>query len=350
MKSSFISSSALQNAMMLTIRQSQNQLIKSTQESVTQTYADVGLSLGGFAARSVDFNREVSRIEALKDSNSTVSGRLESSQNSLDLMAKAAQDMFDKITALRGGQESGSIELSIDSAQAGLASMINAGNTMVNGEYLFAGINTDVQPLTDQSSTAIADIQTAFQTYWSTTLGHASASEVTGQEMEDFITNTVEPMFSAANWTDPTTGWSKASSQNMTSRINNSEVIESSTNANTDAMRYFALASMTTSALLDQGLGADALNAVSDKAISYSRQAMDGLTNVQGQLGLSQERVEKADDALDAQKNIIQNKIVDLVGVDQGEAATQVKTLQNQLETAYTLVSKIQQLSLVNYL
>ncbi|MGO7360529.1 flagellin, partial [Rhizobium ruizarguesonis] len=37
-------------------------------------------------------------------------------------------------------------------------------------------------------------------------------------------------------------------------------------------------------------------------------------------------------------------------GVDPYEASTLVKTLETQLETAYTIVSKIQQLSLVNYL
>jgi len=66
--------------------------------------------------------------------------------------------------------------------------------------------------------------------------------------------------------------------------------------------------------------------------------------------GLSQERVEKANDALDAQANIMQTKLVDIQGVDPYEASTLVKTLETQLETAYTIVSKIQQLSLVNYL
>jgi flagellar hook-associated protein 3 FlgL len=157
-------------------------------------------------------------------------------------------------------------------------------------------------------------------------------------------------MFSEAAWTDPTTGWSKASSQNMTSRISNSEVVESSTNANSEGMRYFALATVVTSALMGQSLSTDAMSAVSSKAITYTTRATSGIVTQGSQLGLSQERVEKANDALDAQANIMQTKLVDIQGVDPYEASTLVKTLETQLETAYTIVSKIQQLSLVNYL
>ncbi|RWX20584.1 flagellar hook-associated family protein, partial [Rhizobium leguminosarum] len=242
----------------------------------------------------------------------------------------------------------GSITVAIQSATSARSTMMDTANTMVNGEYLFSGINTDVQPLTDKTTATSAAIVTQLNTY-ATGLGKA-VSDLTGAEMSTFITTTVEPMFSETAWTDPTTGWSQASSQNMTSRISNSEVIESSTNANSEGMRYFALASVMTSALLGQNLSSDAMSTVSKQAISYTTKATSGLVTQASQLGLSQERVKKSNDALDAQSNIIKNKLVDLQGVDPYEASTLVKTLETQLETAYTIVSKIQQLSLVNYL
>ena len=52
--------------------------------------------------------------------------------------------------------------------------------------------------------------------------------------------------------------------------------------------------------------------------------------------------------AVDAQ--VAQHRDAQEQGVDPYEASTLVKTLETQLETAYTIVSKIQQLSLVNYL
>ncbi|MGZ2406326.1 flagellar hook-associated family protein [Rhizobium ruizarguesonis] len=348
MKSSFISSSAIQNAMRLTIRQAQNQMTKATMEATTGVYADIGVSLGGNAARSVDFSREVDRIASIKSSNSLVTARMESSQLGLSKMKDVGDGLVSKLTALQGSHDPGSVTVAIQSATSALSTMMDTANTMVNGEYLFSGINTDVQPLTDKTTATSAAIVTQLNTY-ATGLGKA-VSDLTGAEMSTFITTTVEPMFSETAWTDPTTGWSQASSQNMTSRISNSEVIESSTNANSEGMRYFALASVMTSALLGQGLSSDAMSMVSKQAISYTTKATSGLVTQASQLGLSQERVKKSNDALDAQSNIIKNKLVDLQGVDPYEASTLVKTLETQLETAYTIVSKIQQLSLVNYL
>ncbi|MGO6816457.1 flagellar hook-associated family protein [Rhizobium leguminosarum] len=348
MKSSFISSSAIQNAMRLTIRQAQNQMTKATMEATTGVYADIGISLGGNAARSVDFSREVDRIDSIKSSNSLVTARMESSQLGLSKMKDVGDGLVSKLTALQGSHDPGSITVAIQSATSALSTMMDTANTMVNGEYLFSGINTDVQPLTDKTTATSAAIVTQLNTY-ATGLGKA-VSDLTGAEMSTFITTTVEPMFSQAAWTDPTTGWSQASSQNMTSRISNSEVIESSTNANSEGMRYFALASVMTSALFGQDLSSDAMSTVSKQAISYTTKATSGLVTQASQLGLSQERVKKSNDALDAQSNIIKNKLVDLQGVDPYEASTLVKTLETQLETAYTIVSKIQQLSLVNYL
>jgi flagellar hook-associated protein 3 FlgL len=378
MKSSFISSSAIQNAMRMTIRQAQNQMTKSSLEATTGVYADIGLSLGGGAAKSIDFNREIDRVASIKDSNAIVEARMESSQVGLTKMKSAGDDLVKSLTALQGSTTPGNITVTLQAASNALSAMMDTGNSMVSGEYLFAGINTDVQPLTDQTAPASTAIQTNLKAYASGLTNpdgtQKSVDQLSGAEMDTFITNFVKPMFAQDTFSPtstpaafPTTpaptpplayvtsppawsDWSSASNQNMTSRISNSEVIVSSTNANSDGMRYIAMATVMTSALMTQGLSTDAMAKVSEKAITFTAQATTGIITQASQLGLSQERVSKANDALDAQSDIMKNKLVDLVGVDQYEASTLVKTLETQLETAYTIVSKIQQLSLVNYL
>src|SRR5262249_1946792 len=154
-------------------------------------------------------------------------------------------------------------------------------------------------PLVDQTDDFTTEINNRLASYMGAN-GIASTGDMTSDQMTDFITTEVEPMFtddsqpSPYNWAS----WSNASDQNMTSRINNSEVVESSTNTNEPGMRYFALASVISTALMSQGFNAAALNAVSTQAISYTRQGIDGLNDQQSQLGLSQARVTKANDAL----------------------------------------------------
>ena len=345
MKLSFISSTAIQNSMRQTIRQAQNEMTDASTEATTGVYADIGVSLGSGTASSVNLTRDVTRIDSILSSNSVVNQRMTSSQTALSDMSSQAQKFMDQLVALRGNSDDSSIQLTQQTATATMSSFVADANTMVNGEYLFAGTNTDVQPMTDNSTAATTAIQSALSDY--ATAQGVAISDLTGDQMKDFITNVAEPLVTSdSSWSD----WSSASDQNMSSRISNSEVIESSTNANATGMRYLALSTTVANALMGQGLSQDALNAVTDQATSYARQAIDGLNNQASQLGLSQARLTDANTSLNAQKTIINTNISDLTGVDAYEASTKVNSLQTQLETAYTIASKIQQLSLVNYL
>lgn len=348
MKLSFVSSTALATSLRQTINQSQTRLITASTEATTGTYADLGASLGSGAATSINLRTAIDQAASLKANNSVVSVRLDASQSALSSLQDVADSLVSNLTALQGSQDSTSLTVAQQSASDTISQLISSANTMVNGEYLFAGTNVDVAPLTDQSASVTSAISDALQSYASG-LGK-SVNELTGDEMTTFISDTVEPMFSETAWTDSSSGWSSASSTNMTSRISTSETVTSSTNANSEGMRYLALAATVISAIGSQDISADALSAVTSSAISYASQASSALVTQQSVLGLSQERVEKANDALDAQSSLLTTRLSDLQGVDTYEASTLVNTLQTQLETAYTLVSKLQSLSLVNYL
>ncbi|MGY5778614.1 flagellar hook-associated family protein [Rhizobium sp. LEGMi135b] len=349
MKLSFISSTAIQNAMRQTIRQAQNEMTSASTEATTGVYADIGVALGSSTSLNVNLTREVSRIDSILSSNSIANQRMTTSQTALTGMGTQAQNLMDQLVALSGNTDGSSVALAQQTATSTLSSVIASANTMVNGEYLFAGTNTDVQPMTDNSSATNADIQSKLATYMSSQSPAVTASTISAAQINDFITNTVAPMFTSdTGWAN----WSSASDQNMTSRINNSEVIETSTNSNSSGMRYLALATSVTNALMGTppGLNQSAVNAVTQQAISYTRQSIDGLNSQASQLGLSQSRLSDANTTLNSQKTILNTSIGDLTGVDPYEASTKVNSLQTQLETAYTIVSKIQQLSLVNYL
>jgi len=360
MKLSAISSSAIQNAMRLTITQSQNQMTQASVEATSGVYADMGLSLGGNISQSIDMTRDMSRIDSIISSNSVATARMTASQTAMTDMTTNAQSYLDQLVALQGNQDGSSTALTQTTATSTLSSFMADANTMLNGQYIFAGTNTDVQPVTDQSTAVNTAIQTNLQAY--ATMNGTTVDGLTGTQMTDFITNYVAPAFTgvAAVPTPSTTSdfvtipdwssWSSASDQNQSSRINNSEVVDTSTNTNSSGMRYLALSATVANALMSQGISTDAVNAATNSAISYSRQAIDGINAQASQMGLSQSRVTKADDALNAQKDIMNTQITNLQGVDPYEASTKVNSLETQLETAYTIVSKIQQLSLVNYL
>ena len=63
-----------------------------------------------------------------------------------------------------------------------------------------------------------------------------------------------------------------------------------------------------------------------------------------------QQQISGATDKLRLQHDIFNQQIVNMEKVDPAEASVRVNTLQNQLETALSLTSRLQKISLINYL
>ena len=134
------------------------------------------------------------------------------------------------------------------------------------------------------------------------------------------------------------------------SRISSSEAVQSSTNTNAEGMRYAALGLVLGQELLALDINEATRKTVSDAAIDYMGRAISGIDGERSKLGISESRVKQANTSLDAQITILSTSIKDMEGIDTYEAATRVTTLESQLSLAYTLTSRIQNLSLLNYL
>ncbi len=345
MKTSFVSNLAVQNAMRLTIQQGQAELLKLQTEVTTGRHADVGLALGSSAARSVSLQRELARLGTLVDTNSVVTQRLAASQSALSAMAEAAQQVRNTLVTFKGNEAADQLAIQKTEIQSAMSAFSSAANLSFNGEFLFAGINTDVRPLEDYNAAAKSTFDTALATYMSAN-GITSMSDFTKAQMEDFITNTLEPLYD----TEWAADWSKASSQNMTSRISTTEVVQSSTNATTEGFRKFALASVIALELMDENVSSEVRAYIGEAALGYVEQANTQITAERSTLGISEARVKKANTSLQAQIKLINTHITDLEGVDTYEASTRMNTLLTQVETSYTLTARIQRLSLIDFL
>ncbi|TIV95810.1 MAG: flagellar hook-associated family protein, partial [Mesorhizobium sp.] len=147
MKATGVSSAAISNALRYQQAKMQAELIKATKESQTGTVADIGLALGSRTTQAVTFQRDLDRLNGIVDSNALVTARLKSTQDSLGQIANSAQSFLSALTSGVSGDSSTSI-LRTAGASA-LQQMTGILNTSVNGEYLFAGTNTDVKPIDD---------------------------------------------------------------------------------------------------------------------------------------------------------------------------------------------------------
>lgn len=342
MKTTSISTLALSQSMQSTVSNAMTEVTKLQDEAVTGTYSDVGLALGTKTSTDLDYTRESARLQSIVDSNSFAETRMDASQLALTNISDAGQSLLDSLTALGGNSDVNSLQVASDSATSVLENFVGYANTAANGEYLFSGISTDVQPFDDDFITNVTgDFNTAFSDYMSAN-GIASAGDVTADQMTDFLSD-YESSFDLSNYTD-------ASDTVMSTRISSSETVDTSTSATSDGFKNLVLASVVSSQLTNAGLSSGALQVVSENATQYAGTAISGVTAQASALGLSQERVDKANTYMNNQITIINTQLSDLVGVDTDDASVRLSTLLNQVETSYSITSKILGMSLADYL
>ncbi|MBC7280339.1 flagellar hook-associated family protein [Hoeflea sp.] len=350
MKVSFISNLAMQNSMRLTISRGQNEVQALQQEIVTGRHADIGLALGAKTSNSVSLHQDISRLKTIQDSNALVTQRLSASQSALNLMADSAQQMLEAFITVNGSNDANNLLIARRDVESSLGSFTVAVNTSSNGEYLFSGINSNTKPVEDYfeaGSTPKAAFDALFAGHFTFSQDDPLAAGITVAQMDDFLTNVLEPAFSGADWTND---WSNASDTNFSSRILNNEVVDSGANANADGMRDFALAAVVGIELLGSAINSDVRVALNAKAIEYAGRAVTGIDNQRSSLGVAENRVTKANVALASQIKIITVHLGEVEGVDAYEASTRMQTLLDQVETSYALTARIQQMSLMNYL
>jgi flagellar hook-associated protein 3 FlgL len=363
MKTSFVSTMAVQNAMRLSIQQGQTEIVKLQEEATTSIYADTGAALGSSTARVVNLKDELARLSNLRDTNALVTQRLSTSQLAVESMRSTAEELNTTLFTSMGVDDATRLASTTNAIQSTINAFFVAANTQSNGGYLLSGINSDARALTpyDENTAAKASFQAAFESFRDENNADPSKKPVTTyrdftkEQMTDFLKTKIEPLYMGdPNGAPPTDkwkeDWSKASDINVSSRISASEVVTSTTNANQMGVRRVVMAGVIATELLGADLTSEARSVVNRVAQDYTQQGISGLINMASDLGTSEGRVTKANTLLDSQKDLLSTSVTDLEGVDPYEASTRMKALLTQIETSYTLTARIQQLSLINFL
>ena len=348
MKISFVSSQAISKALSYQLMRLQSDLAKAQTEVTSGKYNDVGVALGARTGQAVALNRDIDRLNGMVDTNSLVATRLDATQEALSRITSEAESFLSALTV--GG--SGDTERQILQANGNntLETLTSVLNTSLNGEYIFAGVNTDVKPINDYGADGAANkaaFDAAFLAHFGFTQTDAAAEAITADEMTAFLDNVVEPMFSGPEWE---ANWSNATDETITSRIALNETAETSVSAGTEGMRKLAMATSLIADLLKTPLNANAQTALVERTRTLVGEAISDIQNVQAKVGLVQTRVNDASDRLSMQVDIMTTNLNDLQGVDPYEASTRVNNLLAQIETSYALTARIQQLSLLDYL
>jgi flagellar hook-associated protein 3 FlgL len=235
--------------------------------------------------------------------------------------------------------------------QSGLQSLISGANTTSGDQYVFGGINSAVAPVADYYSTPASAAKTAVDQAFQTTFGvlpsDPGAANISASDMQSFLSGPFAALFQGASWS---ADWSSASGVNTSAEIAPGQTVTTSTNANQPGFQQLAEAYAMLSEFGGSALSSDAQQAVATAASSLVSQGVDSMINVQAELGSTQSAVTNANNVMSSQLTILQDQVGNLDNVNTTATATQITSLTNQIQMAYELTSRLQQLNLAQYL
>lgn len=348
MKTQSVSSYMLSNATRNIIAKAQAELVRAQTEATTGFVFDTGLALGSRTGQSISLRKEHDRLTVLTETNGLIAERMTASQNALGNVIKGSQDFLGNLTAMRGATTGRSVL--VDKAKGLMQTATDLVNTSYNGEYIFAGENTDIKPLGSYGAAgdpARAAVLQSFQDYFGFPTTDPQVASITAAAMKDYLNTSFAGEFDAGSWS---TNFSAASDTLIKSRIAPTELAETSVSANNAGFRHLAMTYTMIAEFGDIGLNQAAFDAVIDKASAVSMDTTTSLAGAQSFLGNAQARTKDATDRLTVQIKVLNSSVLDLEAVNPYEAASRVEALRTQIDASYALTVKIQSLSLLNYL
>jgi flagellar hook-associated protein 3 FlgL len=345
----FVSTHYLANSLVAPVMQAQSQLTSVMTEMSTGEYANLGLQLGDQSGYELSLKEQVGQLQTLTTGNSVVSTNLSTAQNALSAIQTTAQTTLDNLAG--STQDANSDVLLQDMGQSGLQSLINGANTTSGDQYVFGGINSAVAPMADYYSTPASAAKTAIDQAFQTTFGvlptDPGTANISALDVQGFLSGPFAALFQGASWS---TDWSSASSVNTSAEVAPGQTVTTSTNANQPGFQQFAQAYAMLSEFGGSALSSDAQQAVATAASSLLSQGVNSMINVRAGLGSTQSVVTNATNSMSSQLTILQDQIGDLDNVNTTATAAEITSLTNQIQMAYELSSRLQQLSLAQYL
>jgi len=349
MSLTFVSSQYLADNLVLPVQQAQAQLATATTEESTGQYANLGLQLGDQSGYELSLKEQVEQLQALTAGNSVVSTNLSTAQAALSSMSTSAKTTITDLTSWTASANSGAQLQTI--GQTALQELISSANATSGDTYVFGGINSATAPLADYFSSTTSAAKTAVDDAFQSAFGclptDAAAADITASQMQSFLSGSFADLFSGSNWTSD---WSSASSVNTTAEIAPGESVTTSTNANTPAFQQLAEAYTMLAEFGVSSLSSSAQQAVASAATSLITEGQNSLTDAQAALGATQSQVTDANSGMSAQLTLVEQQVNTLDDVDQTATAAQITSLTNQIQMAYELTARLQQLNLAQYL
>ncbi|KEO54333.1 flagellin [Thioclava pacifica] len=308
-------------------------MAKLTEEVMTGLKQDLGVVVSGDFTSLAGIDRSRSVLDSYDIATSEADLVAGTVQNSLQTIRSLNDGIGVALLSAATTATKPMIDATVNDAATRFDTLISMLNRNVTGRYLFSGGATDTRPLPDSVSILAA-----------------LSAELAG------VTDANDAVARIDDWFDDAAGFSATQYQGSTPqsefRIAEGETarieITASDPALRDAMKGIAMA-----ALLSDGLFSGNLEARSSMANAAGARVIEGddaLAGLAAKLGTIEAKIADAAVRNAAERSALEIARNELIGADPYESASALEAVRTQLETLYTLTSRLSSLSMTDYM
>ncbi|KDA01817.1 flagellin [Hyphomonas oceanitis] len=307
------------------IKAIRDRLETTSKETVTGRYEDMTRHLSGRISQAMLGQKAIDDIEQQGVRLQIREGRLELTQRSLEVVQSSISGLPARMQAALASDDVASKTATARDSRSALSETFSALNVRYGERYLFAGDAATTPPF-------------------------ASVDDLLSDIRQIATTATDDADFAAqldTYFNSPTGGWRA----NIYAGTETASDPESVPGTNDSLLKI--ISGLAVMALSGPDEALPILNGASSAVAVAAQSLTDGQTsliNVRAVVGLSQARVQTEKESLGVEKTVLTAAFNELTARDQYEAASELKELESSLEAAYTLTSRLANLTLLNFL
>lgn len=307
------------------IKTIRERLETTSKETVTGRYEDMTHHLSGRISQAMLGQKAIDDIEQQGVRLNIREGRLELTQRSLEVVQTSVSGLSARMQAAMASEDTTSKNATARDSKAALNETFSALNARYGERYLFSGDAATTPPFASVDD-LLSDIRQI---------------AVTATDEADFATQ-LDTYFNS-----PTGGWRT----NIYAGTDTASDPDSIPGTNDSIIQIVSGLAVMALSGADESL--PLFNGASDPVFAAAQSVANGqttLTNLRASVGLSQAQVETEKESLGIEKTVLTAAFNELTARDQYEAASELKNLESSLEAAYTLTSRLSNLTLLNFL
>lgn len=340
------------------ISDARTQLDRVGKELATGLKADVARDLGMRSSQSINLRNLMGQNQQYLTSNKLLDNKLEVVAENLGSVREYAQE-FSNLAVINTFRNANTASTLQQEAKAKLDAVIRTLNTNYNGDFLFSGLDSDKQALTQSDKVNPDTGQSPLQIMQDVVGGGITNVTDAATKISEidaiFDSNYAadpnkefeETFFNGTNLLDST----GTQNERVSANPDKTSEIEYGVQANDPEIRsilkgLYMMASVDVSNITDE----NAYKSWMNKAVGEINEGIAGVIKAETKLGGHQQQIMQAIEIQEDTRSVLNNRITSLEGVDLFEAQVRMTSLETQLQATFSTTARLSQLSFLNYL